>query len=440
MTSLLAVLDTNLFLHYVPIDQIKWHDFLQANHIVLVITPTILRQLNDKKDSPGNRKMRERAAASLKRLDALADQPPPCILREGVEAQFVAHEPLLDFSSHNLSRHIGDDWLLAAALELRDTSESGQVVLVTQDLGLKIKARTHEIRSASVPETYKLPDDLDEDQKKIKELEAQIRQIKMQMPALSLIFEDGTNRLRQILQLPRKTPPDVVPRELAELRAKFPKLDSALEIGREALLHSPPLSAIHEYNKKLDSFYARFEKYIHERDEFPQTQARQIQFDIRLLNTGNTPAEDIDILMHFPDGFTMFEDKEELPLPPSEPLPPGQPLSPLQETLKGLQGFSVSQALAAQLNPLTNFDFTPPVGPRNVSRPKIRKTNSYDVESHVEELKHNFTANLGRFFIGFDSWKSARSFSIDYDLYASNLPDKVEGKLHVIVEIGDELP
>ncbi len=67
------------------------------------------------------------------------------------------------------------------------------------------------------------------------------------------------------------------------------------------------------------------------------------------------------------------------------------------------------------------------------------KTNSYDVESHVEELKHNFMVNLGRFFIGFDSWKSARSFSIDYDVYAANLPDKVEGKLHVIVEIGHEL-
>ncbi len=135
MTLLTAVLDTNLFLHYAPIDQIRWHDFIEADHIVLIITPTVLRQLSDKEDSPGSRKLRERAATAIKKLTALSEQPAPLILRDGVEGQFASHEPQLDFASYRLSPQIGDDWLLASVLELRGESESTEVVLVTQDLG-----------------------------------------------------------------------------------------------------------------------------------------------------------------------------------------------------------------------------------------------------------------------------------------------------------------
>ena len=434
MGSIIAVLDTNVFLHYAPIDQIKWPDFLKADRITLVVTQTVLRQLADKKDSPGNRKIRERAGAALKRLEGLAGQSTPLTVRDGVELEFVFHDAELDFSVHRLSRHIADDWIIASILELRGNSQLNEIVLVTHDLGLKLKARTLQIESVSVPEIYKLPDDLDEEQRRIKELEAELRTLKFQMPALRLIFEEETDVEKFVLRAIPKTSAENASKEMEELRARFPKLDTKVQVAGTDILNAPGVAAIEAYNNRLQVFLNRYEQYIQDRDQFAQSQARLIQLEIRLSNTGNSPASDIDIVMHFPDGFTLFDDEEQLPSAPPEPAPPGPPLSALEESLKAMQGFSISQALASQISTLTNFDFNARVMPRNVSHPRIRKTNSYEVKSHVQSLKHNFIVSLGRFFVIFDSWETARSFSIAYTLYASNLPTTVEGSLHVVVQ------
>jgi hypothetical protein len=71
--------------------------------------------------------------------------------------------------------------------------------------------------------------------------------------------------------------------------------------------------------------------------------------------------------------------------------------------------------------------------PRDPSLPRIRKTNSYEVTFECEKLQHRFIWPLTTLFVAFDSWGSARSFSIDYTINAGNMLAEQAGELGVII-------
>lgn len=84
------------------------------------------------------------------------------------------------------------------------------------------------------------------------------------------------------------------------------------------------------------------------------------------------------------------------------------------------------------------FDYIPKIHPQfpelsGPSGPRIRKTNSYDVEFEYPKLQHGFVWNFTPLYIAFDSWESTRSFSIDYTIHAGNVIDDLDGRLSVVI-------
>lgn len=144
---------------------------------------------------------------------------------------------------------------------------------------------------------------------------------------------------------------------------------------------------------------------------------------------GSCPADDIDIFMHFPDGFELF-DEDDCEKEPEAPKAPRKPRSILEEAAAGLsiRSFGYSDHLHSHLDYLSS-----PVGPSNVSGPKIKRTNSYDVKVSVRRAKHGIEEPLDTIYLTFESSAMARSFAIDYAIHASNLPSHVTGTLNVIV-------
>ena len=49
-------------------------------------------------------------------------------------------------------------------------------------------------------------------------------------------------------------------------------------------------------------------------------------------------------------------------------------------------------------------------------------------------LKHGFVEPLEPLYVMFESNERIGSFTVDYSIHASNLPDASEGQLHVIVD------
>lgn len=432
-----AFLDTNTFLHYEGIDQIDWPDLLGCDEVTIVIAPIVIRELNRHKDAPTSPKIRDRAAAALKKLHDWSEQAPPVMIRNSVELQFRVQDPLLDFASEKLSLNIPDDHLVATMLEFRNEHPGSELILVTEDLGLKLKAGIHGLPKFQLPVSLRLPDELNIEQKRIKQLEQELKHLRDRMPAVKLLFRTEEQYLHVSVPAAEVLTAEALASSMEAIRAKYAKIEKKTDNAPVAptlgdflgiTLFGIPPEDVQKYNEALDTFYAAYEKHLPVLQDFKNRQRLTARLDIVLVNDGTSPAEDIDIFMHFPDGFELFNEQD-LPKMPTAPKAPARPTT-LQERIAGSMR---TPLLTPGLFTPSFPDFHQPFI-RNVSRPSIRRTHSYVVEFGVGRVKHGFNEPLDPLYIRFESFESARSFAIDYRLYAGNLPDPVEGQLHVIVD------
>ncbi len=435
-----AILDTDFFLHHVPIDQIDWLAQLSCQQAVLLLIPTVIGQLNDKKDASGSHKLRSRAALAIKRLEELFAQQQPLMIRENVELRFVGTEPQLDFPTNGLSKDVKDDWLIAAAIELKSQiSKYESLFIVTGDLGLKMKAAPRNIEAITLPEQFRLPDGEDPAERRVKDLENQVRQLSSRLPVLLLQFGNDAEHLE--IEFRRPEPMEqVTARKMAELRDKYPKLtmEPPLQIvtvlGAFDAFDKIEPSRITDYNAKLDMFFGDYEKFLSKRQPVIDRLHRRAKVELKLINEGTSPATDIDIDVHIPDGVLVLDDEDKLSMP-KEPQPPSRP-STLRETMEAFGRVPISDYLAHHLAD----SFTMPQIPtrfvrRNVSGTRIRKTNSYDLSVHVGTLKHDDEVPLDGFCIEFESWEAIKPFSMEYRLHAANLPRPLNGMLNLRFKI-----
>ncbi len=63
MPDIYLLPDTNVFLHFPPISDVDWLALAGSQVVNLAIAPVISRELNDHKDAPRSRKLRDRAAS-----------------------------------------------------------------------------------------------------------------------------------------------------------------------------------------------------------------------------------------------------------------------------------------------------------------------------------------------------------------------------------------
>src|SRR5208283_550373 len=336
MSTKNAILDCDLFLHYVPVSEIDWLGQMSCQSLVLFVAPTLIGELNDKKDASGSAKLRRRATMAIKQLDEYFRQPRPLMIQNNVELRFIPNEPQIDFADHALSKNVKDDWLIASAIELKSALASEEsLFLVTNDLGLKMKAGPRGIEYVELADKYKLPSEDDPADKRIKELENQIRQLSSRMPILKLTFQNDADHLEFVLHRPQKRPEDLIAEKMTELRSKYPKLASELKTPSPFGLDSVDPDRIAAYNRELDGYFINFEKYLLDLEPLFQRALRRAKIELKFVNDGTSPATDIDIEVHIPDGMEVLSEEDRLPTPP-EPRPPERPQTPL-EAMQELQ-------------------------------------------------------------------------------------------------------
>lgn len=144
-----------------------------------------------------------------------------------------------------------------------------------------------------------------------------------------------------------------------------------------------------------------------------------------MTNDGTAPPEDIDVFMQFPDGFNLFKEGN-YPRSPKPPEPPDRPKSQMEKMFDGTRVLAGMPYLASQ----RLYESTPVQPPPNVSSPSIKRTSSYDVKIHVQRIKHQLRAAFDSMFVVFDSYETARSFHISYEILTADLPHKSTGTLH----------
>jgi hypothetical protein len=441
MEKTYVVVDTNTFLHFVGFDQIGWDDLFPGQMVALVICPQVIRELNRHKDTPRNPKMRDRATNALRKIQGWADSESPVSLKDSVEVQFRIYDASIDFAAFRLVREVDDDHIIAVLIEMQSELPSNPVVLLSKDIGLKLKARAQGFSVVSLPDSASLPEEILPSEKKIKELENQVKELQNIRPKLRLTFADGSSKVslefQRTVELSeaniagsvaaiRNKYPKLVEQKLADKAdAVFPVLQGLARMNFELLQLTP--KKIDEYNRSLDEFFSDYEQYLKDVRSFCEWERRTATLKIFLTNEGTCPADDIDIFMHFPDGFKLFDEDDYLE-PPKEPKAPSKPRSALDQlTSPVFVGGMGSIYHNHNLDLLARL----PAGPSNVGSPKIKRTNSYDVAVKVKKAKHGLIVELDAMYLTFDSFSTVQNFKIDYSIHASNLPKHFEGSLNV---------
>jgi predicted nucleic acid-binding protein len=445
-------LDTNVFLHYKSVELIDWLKILQADSVIILVPPITIHELNKQKETHHKAIIRKRAGDVQKKLNVFFASENQSQINNDVTILFEDRDPLIDFHKYQLSRDIQDDQLIASIIMYRNEKPDVEIRLVTSDAGLTLltKAKRHNITAIMLPESYKLPVELDPEQEQIKKLEQEIRELKLKEPILTLSFSDGNQYYKRILPRPRELTSSQIEQKLIELQKLSPKLEERISRSSElrveevigkignsldtSFLNEISPEDINNFNAKLDIFYNNYIEYIKKGVLFENQQRRTIKVELTLRNDGSAPAEDIDIFMHFPDGFSIF-DENGYPKPPGRPKPPAKPKSMI-EKLSNPLGESMSSYICPTIRDQIYPDLIST--PSNVSFPDIKRTNSYNVDVHVQRIKHKLYEELDPLYIVFESFDGASSFNFDYEILAADLRDKISGKLHIIVEKEEE--
>lgn len=412
-------LDTNIFLHFKSYTDIKWEDIVGTSQYTIVVAPIVIDELDKHKNS-SNKKVNKKAKSTIGKFAEIVEGTSTNNL--AVKLLVIRPEEAV-FNQFGLSKSQQDDSLLATILSY--TIQAGdEVILITNDLGPLIRAQSFNIKCIRMPEEYRLEEELDETEKENRQLKQELIGLKNLQPKVLFGFSNGTNQLKITPVKMQFTKAEYIQRESSINKRNYGHLRKYSEIKEpifKALNAFSRLSdsQVDDYNKELDAYYIEFEKYLGEEYEHKIKLSSCFEIELNLNNTGTAPANDIDIYLHFPDGFKLSEKRKK---GPKKPEPPYQPKSQWDFGLR------------SSILPIIDTRGAFPKVNTGPELTKLKKTNSYDVEFKVRDLKHNQNVGLPKLFVCFENIESMSSFHVDYTLMIANLPNKIEGQLHVIIE------
>ena len=362
-------IDTNIFLHYRPIGDIPWNEIVGADSVVLCIAPIVVEELDDQKDRHRLSKIRDRARKALQLIER-SDEDDDFEIRKGVSRQYMS-ETDISFSDHGLRREKNDDNLVASVLSLGPEAQN-TAVLVTGDTGPRLKAAHLGLSSMGLPHEYKRESALSEIEKEKRQLQQELSLLKNRLPELDLVFDTGEKHCVCQMSEYRPLTEEEIGVGAEDIMEQYPKKDfETIGKTRKSLkgslagLTGPSQQDIDRYNNRLDDFYHEYEKYLEARENIRGVKSRMITLNIAIRNIGSAPAADVDVFMHFPNGFMLFSDEDLPDLNIEEPQPPTEP----KRGLLNIGGRM--DAWSHHLSP--DINLPPAAPPGNVSPPNIER-------------------------------------------------------------------
>lgn len=336
MSSCAILIDTNVALHFLPIDQIDWPGIAQCKSCVLIVAPVLLRELEHQKIFNRSAVLRDRAS---KRIDFLVQkmaEPDPISLRPHVELRFIDHESSIDFVANRLVREVQDDHYIASALEVFGTTDL-KTFVASNDGGMALKLRSRPIQVLRLPDELRLPADLDPDQKELRDAKLLIARLQSQRPKVALRFANGGTH--RTIRNAQSLPGDLLSPERIRLEnpllsvpvVKSGPFDGDIaSIGMLRAMHGfGSIAAIKRYNAALPRFYEEYQRYFHEMTDWLESLRLTTRLEVELCNEGTATATNVDVTLSFPPTVKVQRerDRRKEPKAPTAPLRPDRPLT-----------------------------------------------------------------------------------------------------------------
>src|ERR1035437_5850802 len=115
--SKIFLIDTNSLLHYHLFTEINWCDELSCDKIILIMPPTVLKELDKIKFSDSDIDIRNRARKVLSKISENINKNNVIDITPKIQLRFIVNEPKINWEMNNLDPNIPDDRIIASALE-----------------------------------------------------------------------------------------------------------------------------------------------------------------------------------------------------------------------------------------------------------------------------------------------------------------------------------
>jgi hypothetical protein len=404
------ILDTNMYLHYNLFTECKWSDLFGVDELTLVVTPTIIKELDDKKYDQRDH-IAKRAHEVISKFRNMSDDGKlPC----GIAVEFPSLNDKFDWDSVGLNSQNADDRIIAEVLQINKVSKGNDICIVTADYGLEIKAKNHDIKVMPPIEAWKrkLKDPRDKEIEKLKEI------IKNTIPQVKLCFynecdhtykdtfeasmgDDETglfddDYINKIYENVKKD----IQKELSDK-----DYDLFLREG-----------CIRKYKDDLRNYPDECLKYLRDINDVKTKRSLMIEIPFILDNSGNLPAEDLDIWMTFPRDLEVSGGIPEFPKQPKKPHRPK----------------SYADCFSWDINAI-KLDNSFLNNQKELIGPEIKLSTEISVHYHLKKLKHGLKYPLPLFVI-FELKQRIHNFQIEYVINVGNHPKQINGKLFVMIK------
>jgi hypothetical protein len=425
--------DTNIFLHYTYFTELDWCGLVGQRDVTVVVCQPVLAELDLKKTDGRSPRQKERARKVVRDLDAITECAPGAHpLRDGVALILTPEPPPLPPSFPGSSHVDQDGRILAAIGAFRSAPEKADVVLVSGDLGIKVRARAAEVPVIKPPDGMLLPDEPDPLEAENRKLKAKVQRFENRFPKLSVRFADGDSKMTVALKPALPIAPGEMVRDLAALRAEHPvppehsELPAAFRgIGYLAGLTAgagafaaEPLSH-EECKQRLESYLRQSEKWlraVYERDLFLSL---TVEIALQLSNSGTAPAGDIDVYVTSPESVR-------LALGLSPPEVPDEPDPPNYLT-RGSGRIPTAGDSNILMRDLLGTPFVGPMTPRQLGPNRVKIPTS--------RLKHGESMGLPSVHATFRDARSIGNFELVVEVTTASLPEKPTFRLPILARV-----
>lgn len=312
-------IDTNIILHFTPLDQVDWTEVCGQRNVEILFAPIVIEEL-DKQKRNTNPRISKRAKAAIKKIGEIGITGN---WSDNVHITVVTKRPNnVTYADNSLDKEEQDDKLLATIIDYINTKET-DIRLITNDLGPKLKCLSFGIETIPLPDKYELKDEDDDLIKENNKLKEQINKYRLGIPKLKLLFDNDKSFIT--IKIKEFDFSEFAKNEVAKIESEHPYMEIPKEETFHWALRHPLINkeSIEKYNSELAKFFLAYEDYLTECETYYRNVFFTETIKFKLFNEGAIPANDIDVKLHFPDGFTLNDCKPknyaEKPRPPFKP-------------------------------------------------------------------------------------------------------------------------
>jgi hypothetical protein len=323
---------------------------------------------------------------------------------------------------------VTDNHVIRSAQVYLEKHPESSPAIVTEDTGMVLRARNAGVRAFRLPDSERLPNADDELTRRARKAEAELAEERNRRPNLAIVAKPVNAAAGAFDWDSPFSPGDFqlanVAEEMQRCRARQPK--TATRGTGPFALPVLRLPGSDEYEKNLVDYYAKYERWLNDRNDWLRKRGSFFSFELLLTNTGKAMATIIRVEITFPslvlllNNDVLFDPSDKYPLPPHAPKEP---------SFDSILGGSPLVSVETQASTLA----------RSLREPKKPQV-SYAAEEggarlriNLAELIHESTTRLHTLTLWFPVKQQPQKFGAQYSLISAELPKSVQE--HVLFEI-----